>query len=321
MPIGLNNVNTKQLTYFVKSAELGSIAAAARELDISQPSISQQISVLEHELKTTLFSRDVRGVCLTENGERFLAHARSVLRQLNQAQSELHQASTIPTGQVALGMTQPICNILAVPLVSMMEREFPGIELSIYTGYSSDLSRMMQSGTLDIAVSSHDDSDNTHIRHERFFRENIYLIIGQNRTFDFPDEYLQQGSIPFEALQHHDVMVTSRTDSLGFLIEQYEQETGHYLRKRQPYGQLMTTLRYVTEGHGMLITPSSSFFHLERSQEVQALEIIEPALYRDVYLMTPSDRPLTNAMAQVIEQIRNLTKQENANGHWRGLLV
>lgn len=314
-------MNTKQLTYFVKSAELGSIAAAARELDISQPSISQQISVLEHELKTTLFSRDVRGVCLTENGERFLAHARSVLRQLEQAQTELHQSLATPSGKVAIGLTQPICNILAVPLVTFMEREFPGIELSIYTGYSSDLSRMMQSGTLDIAVSSHDDSDNTHIRHERFFRENIYLIVGHNRTFDFPDQYLQQGNIPFQALTHYDVMVTSRTDSLGFLIEQYERETGHYLRKRQPYGQLMTTLRYVTEGHGMLITPSSSFFHLERAQEVQALEVIEPELYRDVYLMTPTDRPMTNAMAQVIKQIRSLTEQENSNGHWRGTLI
>jgi LysR family nitrogen assimilation transcriptional regulator len=132
-------MNTKQLIYFVKSAELGSIAAAARELEISQPSISQQISVLEHELKATLFSRDVRGVYLTESGEIFLAHARSVIRQLEQAQAELHQSISSPSGKVSIGFAQPICNILAVPLMTCLEKEFPNIELSIYTGYSSDL--------------------------------------------------------------------------------------------------------------------------------------------------------------------------------------
>lgn len=314
-------MNTKQLTYFVKSAELGSIAAAARELEISQPSISQQISVLEHELKTTLFSRDVRGVYLTENGERFLAHARSILRQFDQAQAELHQSALSPAGKVSIGLTQPICNILAVPLVTLLEREYPDIELNIYTGYSSDLSKMMKSGDIDIAVSSHDESDSKNLRYDLFFRENIYLLAGKNRSFKFEDALLQQDAIRFQDLKSYEIMVTSRSDSLGYLIEQYEKETGHYLSKRQPYGQLMTTLRYVTEGHGMLITPSSSFFHLEKSGEVHALKIIEPELYRDVFLVSSIDRPLTNAMEMVIQQIRAITHRENISGHWRGSLV
>ncbi|MGB2131165.1 MAG: LysR family transcriptional regulator, partial [Marinobacterium sp.] len=221
-------MNTKQLTYFVKSAELGSIAAAARELEISQPSISQQISVLEHELKTTLFSRDVRGVYLTENGERFLAHARSILRQLDQAQAELHQSVLAPAGKVSIGLTQPICNILAVPLVTLLEREYPDIELNIYTGYSSDLSKMMKSGDIDLAVSSHDESDSKNLRYDLFFRENIYLLAGKNRLFDFEDMLLQQEAIRFQDLQSYEIMITSRSDSLGYLIEQYEKETGHY---------------------------------------------------------------------------------------------
>ncbi|MBA4502212.1 LysR family transcriptional regulator [Marinobacterium marinum] len=314
-------MNTKQLTYFVKSAELGSIAAAARELDISQPSISQQISVLEHELKTTLFNRDVRGVCLTENGERFLAHARSILRQLDQAQSELHQSTAAPSGKVTLGFTQPICNILAVPLVTLIERQYPDIELSIYTGYSSDLIKMMKSGDIDLAVSSYDESDSKNIRYEKFFRENIYLLMGNRRFFPFDETHIRQGNIRFSELKQYEVMVTERTDSLGYMIEQYEKETGCFLHKRRPYGQLMTTLRYVTEGHGMLITPSSSFFHLEKNGEVNALDIIQPALYRDVFLVSSIDKPLTNAMAVIMTHIRTITRQENDKGHWRGCLV
>ncbi len=314
-------MNTKQLIYFVKSAELGSIAAAARELEISQPSISQQISVLEHELKATLFSRDVRGVYLTESGEIFLAHARSVIRQLEQAQAELHQSISSPSGKVSIGFTQPICNILAVPLMTCLEREFPNIELSIYTGYSSDLIKMMKCGDIDLAVSSYDESDCKNINYELFFREKIYLLIGKNRFFEFDDLFVRKGTIRFSDLRHYEVMVTNRTDSLGYLIGQYEKETGFYLNKRQPHGQLMTTLRHVTEGHGMLITPSSSFFHLEKNDEVNAIDIVEPRLYRDVFLVSCRDKPVTNAMSKVIEKIRTITRQENENGHWRGSVV
>ena len=64
-------MNTKQLIYFLKTAELCSIAGAARDLGVAQPSISLQLDNLEHELGTQLFERDYRGVTLTESGQLF----------------------------------------------------------------------------------------------------------------------------------------------------------------------------------------------------------------------------------------------------------
>ena len=48
-------MNSKQLQYFLKTADKGSITGAAKELGIAQPAISQQISSLEHELSVQLF--------------------------------------------------------------------------------------------------------------------------------------------------------------------------------------------------------------------------------------------------------------------------
>ena len=58
-------MHSKQLHYFVMTVRKGSIAAAARALDIAQPAISQQLASLEREMKATLLERSFSGVNLT----------------------------------------------------------------------------------------------------------------------------------------------------------------------------------------------------------------------------------------------------------------
>lgn len=313
-------MNSKQLTYFLKVAELNSIAAAARELAIAQPSISLQIDNLEHELGVHLFDRDYRGVQLTESGQRFRAHAQSILRQIEQAKQDLRQAEDEPAGRVAIGMTQPIGNVVSVPLLARMERLFPKVELDLFAGLSWDLSSQLRSGDIDLAISSPDGSDITRLRREKLFREKLYIAMGCSPQVEALQPLLQQTRIRFDELAAHDIIVTGRQDSLGYLLHQYELATGIRLRHKAGIGQLMTTLRYVADGYGLLLTPSSSFYHLEQVEQIHALEIVEPDLWRDVYITTSAERPRTRLIRAVAEQIREVTRQEHALGHWRGEL-
>jgi len=69
----------RQLEAFIKVVELGSFSKAARELHVSQPSISTYISGLERELGTTLLNRSTKTVSSTLAGERFLVHAKKLI--------------------------------------------------------------------------------------------------------------------------------------------------------------------------------------------------------------------------------------------------
>jgi DNA-binding transcriptional LysR family regulator len=71
----------QQLKYVVKVAEKGSINEAAKELLISQPSLSSAIMELEKEVHITIFIRNNRGVSITNEGMEFLGYARHVLTQ------------------------------------------------------------------------------------------------------------------------------------------------------------------------------------------------------------------------------------------------
>ena len=73
----------EQLLYLEKIVEKGSINEAAKELFLTQPSISNAIKELESEMGVQLLLRNPRGVTLTEEGREFLAYSRQILDQVN----------------------------------------------------------------------------------------------------------------------------------------------------------------------------------------------------------------------------------------------
>lgn len=77
----------QQLKYMITVAEKGSITEAARELFLSQPSLSEAIREVEKEAKITIFNRGRAGVSLTTEGMEFLGYARGVVQQMELLQS------------------------------------------------------------------------------------------------------------------------------------------------------------------------------------------------------------------------------------------
>ncbi len=73
----------QQLKYIVTVADKGSISDAAKELFISQPSLTNAIKELENEMQITIFSRTNKGIVVSNAGDEFLAYARQVLEQAN----------------------------------------------------------------------------------------------------------------------------------------------------------------------------------------------------------------------------------------------
>lgn len=73
----------QQLRYVVTVAEKGTISDAAKELFISQPSLTSAIKELENEMQITIFNRTNKGIIVSNAGDEFLSYARQVLEQAN----------------------------------------------------------------------------------------------------------------------------------------------------------------------------------------------------------------------------------------------
>jgi len=83
----------RHFRYFVVVAEESSLGRAAHRLHVSQPALSQQISDLENELGLKLFTRNSRGIELTEAGQAFLVGGRRVLVTVHQATEQAQDAA------------------------------------------------------------------------------------------------------------------------------------------------------------------------------------------------------------------------------------
>ncbi|RZL66064.1 MAG: LysR family transcriptional regulator [Variovorax sp.] len=140
----------RQLRYFVKVCELGSMGRAALELGVVTSALSQQISRLEGELSTRLLQRSSTGVTPTDAGVAFLHQAQLTLRHADEAMRAAQQARL--SGHVSVGLPPTTASVLGVPLMQAMRARYPDVRLHLVESLSGHLAGMLQARQLDLAV-------------------------------------------------------------------------------------------------------------------------------------------------------------------------
>lgn len=140
----------RQLRYFVRIVELGSMSRAALDLDLVQSALSQQISRLEGELSTRLLQRSSKGVVPTEAGLAFFREAQLTLRHAEQAVRAAQQSRL--SGTVSVGLASTTAVVLGVPLMQAMRARYPDVRLHLVESMSGHLTSMLNARQLDLAV-------------------------------------------------------------------------------------------------------------------------------------------------------------------------
>lgn len=143
-------MDTDFLKTFVAVADQGSMAAAARLLNITSAAVAQQIRTLEREIGAPLIARAGRTVCVTEPGARILQRARDLLRDAADLRTVANDDEA--AGELRLGAgTNALTGLLPDVLARMVARH-PKIQVFIKPGYSPELHRAVENGEIDAAI-------------------------------------------------------------------------------------------------------------------------------------------------------------------------
>jgi DNA-binding transcriptional LysR family regulator len=142
----------QQLAYFVAVAEHRHFTRAAEHMRVAQPSLSQQIRALEHDLGAALFHRIRGNVSLTEAGETLLPIARRILAEIEGARRAIRELDELERGRVRLGAPPSLCTGLLPAILSAFRRRYPGIQLELHESGSGDLRQRLSEGALDLAL-------------------------------------------------------------------------------------------------------------------------------------------------------------------------
>lgn len=141
-----------QLRDMVAIADKGSLRAAARYLGLAQPALTRSVRALEHELGTTLFEREARGMVLTPRGQLFYQRAKAVVNELRRAREEIEQTSGDMHGTVVAGLSiMPHVGMLPRALPAF-RKQFPNVKLKVIEGLYPAMEAGLRDGSIDFYV-------------------------------------------------------------------------------------------------------------------------------------------------------------------------
>jgi len=142
----------RQLKYFVKVAELNSFSEAARQLNITQSNLSQQIRQLEGELRVELLVRDSHRVRLTDIGIAFLPQAERTLSAAKTCLDRIRDVQNLGDGELNLGSTYSFLPLLKETVLQFM-KEYPGVKINLCCHSMETLLMMLKEERIDMALS------------------------------------------------------------------------------------------------------------------------------------------------------------------------
>lgn len=237
-------MDTRFLETFVTVAECGSIAEAARRLNLTPAALAQRLRALEADLGHSLVQRVGRTVQPTQSGLAVLRHAATVIEGARDLRAIA--ANDQPAGQLRLGATASALTGLLPEVIERLAAQYPRIDYFIRPGASVDLYHGVLAGDLDAAV----------IVQPQFAmpkstgwltmrREPLVLIARQGLALDDPKQTLQ--TQPF--------IRYDRNQWGGQIVDRWLRQNGVKVREWLELVALDAIAALVSRGLGVAIVP------------------------------------------------------------------
>lgn len=147
-------MRVERARYFLAAVETGSLRAAATRCEVSQPTLGEQVSLLEEELNVVLLTRSPHGVRPTAAGQALI----EPFSRLVTAEDAIHRAAAdsggLYQGRVAIGAISVAAEILVAPVVARLRADHAGLRFSVSETSSRDIEVGVLAGDLDFGVIS-----------------------------------------------------------------------------------------------------------------------------------------------------------------------
>ena len=259
-------METAFLHTFLLTVDVGSMAEAARQLDLSSAAVGQQIRSLERDLGVSLIARAGRTVRPTEAGFRVVERSRVLLRDFGNLKAAANEVTM--TGELRVGAINTALDYLFPNVLKKLVGSHPELRVFIQSALSSDLFQSVQCGDLDAAVCLHPQFALPKTCVWETLREEALVLL-------VPKELA--GSDPHQLLETQYFIRYDRRQWGGQQAERYLRKAGITPRERFELSHVSAIAALVGKGLGVALVPDT---------------ILPPALYEEtvkIQLPIPSE--------------------------------
>ncbi|ECR3650634.1 TPA: tricarballylate utilization LysR family transcriptional regulator TcuR [Salmonella enterica subsp. enterica serovar Welikade] len=299
----------RQLRYFVRIIETGSMGSAAQDLDIGVSALSQQMSRLENELAIRLLQRTSRGVTPTNAGLAFYSQAQLALRHADDAILAAREARL--SGHVSVGMAPSTASILGIPFIHAMQENYADVRLHVVESLSGNLERMINTRQIDLAVVFQKDKI-LRWSARPILEEQLFLIGSHALLVALPDN-----PITPEQLAGIPLIMPSQGHGLRGRLDAVCQEHALNVEIVAEIDGLALLMRAVRDGLGATLQPGAAISHLD-NDALRVIGVHNPVLSRPNFLVSLSDDELTPAGLAARVVLTKVMRQLVDAGEWPG---
>lgn len=294
-----------ELAFFVQLVRAGSLAATARELDLTPPAVSKRLAQLEQRLGVRLLNRTTRSISLTAEGELYLVNAQRILGEIEEMEQQVSSSRAEPRGLLRVNAPLGFGRTHVGPAVSSFVRRHPEVEVQLQL---TDRPINLPDDATDVAIRFGELPDSRLIARK--------IASNRRRLCATPDYLARHGhpETPKDLAQHNCIVL--RQNDLAFGVWRFSR--GKQSESIKVAGGLSTNdgevaLKWALDGHGILMRAEWNLArHLRSGELVEVLQDYEtpPA---DIYAVYLERLNLSAKVAFFIDHLRDFF-QRNASG-------
>ncbi len=286
-------MDRRQLRYFLRVVELGSLTGAAEAMHVAQSAISSHVRNLEEELGVRLLDRGRKGVTPTEHGRLLADHAASILRQFEQARQEVMALGREPHGDVALGIPATVSPVLIRPLLKALREQAPLIVPHIVEGMSGFLLEWLHAGRLDAAI-IFGVQPSVGLECREIGVEEMFLV-GPPKAFRPGEE------VGFANLPRFPLIVPGRAHGPIMLLREVAARENVPLNVLMEVDAVSEMIALAAQGFGYTILARIGYFRELQAGKVSVARIVDPSIRRTLVSAATVARPVSQATRLVLD--------------------
>jgi len=278
-------VDIDKLGTFLRAADTLNFSETAKQLHISQPTVSHHIKSLEQELGGVLFTRTNTGLELTEAGRVLLPWARRLMHDTNSMQAMMSSLQEDVVGELRITCSTTAGKYVLPQMAARFCQLYPSVKVRILACMPDDIALKLLDGEAHIGVLSREVPE-AGLESQEFFRDTIKLIVPANHRWAFrkviePGELLEEPLIIREETSGTRRVVLSELtkydiglDDLNILME---------------FGNAEAIVRTVEAGYGIAFVSTLATAYSLELGNVMDIEVEGLNLKRTIYMVRKAD--------------------------------
>jgi DNA-binding transcriptional LysR family regulator len=272
----------------------------AKELYVSQSSISQSIRTLEKQLNTKLFFRSGKGVSLTEEGKNLFYHIEKAYNIIKIGEKNLENLLSLELGTIKIGASDTVCKYFILPQIKEFHKNYPKVNITINNRPSSISLEMIEKGLLDVGIINI--NPNIYSQVYEIIKFNSFQSVFIASPEDFG--YLKNKKISLKELEGLPAIFLEKNSTTRKIFDSFIEELGINIVPEFEFGSMDLIIEMTKNNMGIGIVPEVVAAPFIKSGDVFKINIIEKLPEIDIGIVYNKSVPLSIATEKFIEILK-----------------